>query len=130
MDGSQVVEFSLPCLEEADLMRKVLAGEEFLDWLRDFYPQLMSPDFDLELAMVSDRTDGKLVHLDGLNFSRAWCLFGLADQFGELAHLEVVAGRHLGYSLPGVADGSYEGEHWLASFAVYALSAGKLYEKD
>jgi hypothetical protein len=74
---------------------------------------------------VSDRSDGKLVHLDGLNFSRAWCLYGLAGQFPELSHLRVVADRHMDYSLGGITDGSYEGEHWLASFAVYALmSAG------
>lgn len=115
-------DFLSPCLEEVDLMRRVMGGKEFLDWLNGFYPDLFSPDFSLEPAVVTDRSDGKLVHLDGLNFSRAWCLYGLSNQFDELSHLGRVANRHIQYSLPGITDNSYEGEHWLASFAVYALS--------
>lgn len=114
-------DFLSPCLEEADLMRRILSPERFIEWLTGFYPELFSPDFNLEPAIVSDRSDGKLVHLDGLNFSRAWCLYGLSNQFNELSHLGAVADRHMAYSLASITDGSYEGEHWLASFAVYAL---------
>ncbi|MEZ5012311.1 MAG: DUF2891 family protein [Bacteroidales bacterium] len=83
--------------------------------VKGFCPQLMSPDFDLELAMVSDRTDGKLVHLDGLNFSRAWCLFGLADQFGGWRTWKWLQ------EAPGIlftrsGRRVIRGEHWLASF--------------
>jgi hypothetical protein len=117
-------DFLSPCLEEIDLMRRVLAREEFLPWLRGFLPQLLQEDFRLEPGKVLDRTDGKLVHLDGLNFSRAWVLYGLANQFPELAHLRAVAGEHVRYSLPNLVGDSYEGGHWLGSFAIYALQEG------
>ncbi|MCA1756499.1 MAG: DUF2891 domain-containing protein [Bacteroidales bacterium] len=115
-------DFLSPCLEEADLMRRILPPDEFTVWLKNFMPDLFDPAFYLEPARVTDRTDGKLVHLDGLNFSRAWCLYGLASQDDDLAHLAEVADNHLAFSLESVVDGSYAGEHWLASFAVYALS--------
>jgi hypothetical protein len=115
-------DFISPCLAEADLMRRVLNKDEFRVWLRGFMPDLFSTEFTLEPARVSDRSDGKLVHLDGLNFSRAWSLYGIASELEELGHLKVVANNHLNYSLAGITDGGYEGEHWLASFAVYALS--------
>jgi hypothetical protein len=115
-------DFLSPCLEEADLMRRILAPDEFIVWLEKFMPDLFDPDFYLEPARVADRTDGKLVHLDGLNFSRAWCLYGLASRDKNLAHLAAIADAHLEFSLGSVVDGSYAGEHWLASFAVYALS--------
>jgi len=114
-------DFLSPCLEEADLMRRVMTPEDFRRWLIGFYPDLFSPGFSLEPAEVSDRSDGKLVHLDGLNFSRAWCLYGLSNQLPELSHLRALADNHMLYSLNGINDGSYEGEHWLASFALYAL---------
>lgn len=114
-------DFLSPCLEEADLMRRILPADEFAGWLEKFLPDLFDPAFCLEPAKVYDRTDGKLVHLDGLNFSRAWCLYGLASRSDELHHLTMIADDHLAFSLGSVVDGSYAGEHWLASFAVYAL---------
>ncbi len=84
-------------------------------------PQLKSESFTLEVARVSDRTDGKLVHLDGLNFSRARCIYGIAQNFPEYGHLKKIAQEHVRFSLPSIVDGSYEGEHWLASFALLAL---------
>lgn len=86
-------------------------------------PQLASKSFVLEVARVSDRTDGKLVHLDGLNFSRARCLYGIAESLPEYDHLRKTALDHIRFSLPAIVDGSYEGEHWLASFALLALVA-------
>jgi hypothetical protein len=108
-------------LEEVDLMRRVLPKAEFQQWLKQFLPQLFKKNFKLEPGKVSDRTDGKLVHLDGLNFSRAWCLHGLAQSDKRFAHLEQIAEQHLAHSLPAIVDGDYMGEHWLASFAVLAL---------
>ena len=115
-------DFLSPCLEEIDLMRRVLGKKEFKDWISKFTPQLSSKDFSLEQGEVSDRTDGLLVHLDGLNFSRAWVLYGLANQYPEFSHLRKIADQHIKYSLEKLTDGNYEGEHWLATFAIYALS--------
>jgi len=115
-------DFLSPCLEEADVMRRVLPEREFALWLKKFLPQLAAGKFDLAPGEVSDRKDGKLVHLDGLNFSRAWCLYGIAGGLPEYRHLKPVADRHMRHSLAAVTAGSYEGEHWLASFAIYAFS--------
>lgn len=115
-------DFLSPCLEEANLMRKVMNDNEFKNWLPLFLPSLSQPDFSLEPARVSDRTDGKLVHLDGLNFSRAWCLKGITNADPDrYAHLIPIARSHINYSLPNLTNDGYEGGHWLASFAVYAL---------
>ena len=115
-------DFLSPCLEEADIMRRVLPRKEFSAWLKKFLPQLADKKFSLAPGIVSDRRDGKLVHLDGLNFSRAWCLYGLSALKGY-GHLRAVADAHLRYSLAAVAGDSYEGGHWLGSFVIYALSA-------
>ena len=114
-------DFLSPCLEELDLMRRVLPEKQFMVWVKDFLPQLLSADFELAVGEVYDRTDGKLVHLDGLNFSRAWVLAALARQYPQFSHLVVVADKHLAYSLPNLVDDSYEGGHWLGSFAINAL---------
>lgn len=115
-------DFLSPCFEEANLMRKILPKAEFKRWLEDFLPGLEKQEFTLEPAIVTDRTDGHLVHLDGLNYSRAWCLFGIAETLPEYAHLRTVANNHIKYSLPDLTDGNYEGGHWLASFALMALT--------
>ncbi len=115
-------DFLSPCLEEADIMRRVLPAPDFKAWLADFLPQLAAKDFSWSQGEVSDRTDGKLVHLDGVNFSRAWCLYGIANQFEEYKHLKKVANEHINYSLPSIVDDNYEGTHWLGSFAIYALN--------
>ena len=115
-------DFLSPCLEEIDLMRKVLNKQEFDSWMEYFLPQLKDKDFDLKPGIVSDRTDGKLVHLDGLNFSRAWVLYGLARQYAEYRHLIPIANEHIKHSLPNLVGDSYEGGHWLGSFALYALT--------
>ena len=116
-------DFLSPCLEEADIMRRVLPGKEFADWLKGFLPQLAGTEFSLAPGEVVDRTDGKLVHLDGLNFSRAWCLYGIAGHMEEYRHLRAIADEHMRRSLAAIAAGTYEGEHWLASFAIYAFCA-------
>jgi Protein of unknown function (DUF2891) len=113
-------DFLSPCLEEIDIMRRVLPGADFKEWLNSFMPQLVAPTFSLAVGEVSDRTDGKLVHLDGLNFSRAWVMYGLANQYPELAHLKNVANEHIAHSYVNLVGDSYEGGHWLGSFAIYA----------
>ena len=115
-------DFLSPCLEEAALMKRVLDKDEFKVWLKNFLPQLYNTDFKLEPGIVTDRTDGKLVHLDGLNFSRAWCLYIISKDLPELSHLNLIAKNHIDYSLPNIFEDSYEGGHWLGSFALYALN--------
>lgn len=115
-------DFLSPCFEEIDIMRRVLSPEEFNTWLDGFLPQLADENYDLKVGEVSDRTDGKLVHLDGLNFSRAWVLYGLANQFPKYAHLKNIANKHVAYSYPNLVGDTYEGGHWLGSFAIYALN--------
>ncbi|SNY52260.1 Protein of unknown function [Arsukibacterium tuosuense] len=119
-------DFISPCLEEIGLMQRILPAEQFLTWLNRFMPQLAEPDYQLAPGKVSDRTDGKLVHLDGLNFSRAWNLYALANQYPQYAHLRKVADQHMAYSYPNLIGDSYEGGHWLGSFAIHALNSANL----
>jgi len=114
-------DFLSPCFEEVDLMRRVLPKVEFKDWFSAFLPAAHDKDFSLEVGKVSDREDGKLVHLDGLNFSRAWVIYGLVNQYPEYNYLLPTADDHVAHSLPNLIDDSYEGGHWLGSFAIYAL---------
>ncbi|MBO6881690.1 DUF2891 domain-containing protein [Winogradskyella sp.] len=116
-------DFLSPCLEEAALMKRVLSKDEFMAWVNDFMPELNNEDFDIEVGKVSDRTDGKLVHLDGVNFSRAWSLNEIAKGIPEFEHLKNIANQHINYSLPSIVGDSYEGGHWLGSFAIYALNS-------
>lgn len=115
-------DFLSPCLEEAALMAQVLPRRAFGRWLDGFLPGLPG---GLTPAVVSDRTDPKIVHLDGLNLSRARALFALARALGPKDRRRealVQAGeRHARASLPHLTTGNYEGEHWLASFAVRML---------
>ncbi|MCA0152847.1 DUF2891 domain-containing protein [Winogradskyella vincentii] len=116
-------DFLSPCLEEAALMKRVLSADEFKTWINDFMPQLMDKSFHIETGKVSDRTDGKLVHLDGVNFSRAWSLNYIAKGLPDYKHLRNLANAHINYSLPSIVGDSYEGGHWLGSFAIYALNS-------
>jgi len=116
-------DFLSPCLEEAAIMKRILSQDEFKTWLAKFLPQLKDKNFKLETGEVSDRTDGKLVHLDGVNFSRAWSLNKIAEGLPEYQHLNHIANKHVNYSLPNIVGDSYEGGHWLGSFAIYALNS-------
>lgn len=119
-------DFLSPCLQEIDVMRKVLPKAAFSLWMDDFMPELKDPGFQLQVGEVSDRKDGKLVHLDGLNFSRAWVFYGLANQYSKIyPHLRREADKHVAYSFPNLTGDSYEGGHWLGSFALYALKEAK-----
>lgn len=115
-------DFLSPGLEEAYLMSKVLDKDAFRDWLKQFLPKIFETGFDLKPAEVLDRSDGKLVHLDGLNYSRAACLYGIATALPELSHLRQTANQHIAFSLPNLSVGDdYMGSHWLGTFALYAL---------
>jgi hypothetical protein len=118
-------DFLSPCLEEAALMKRILPISDFKVWINDFMPELKNEDFDIAVGEVSDRSDGKLVHLDGVNFSRAWSLNYIAKDLPEFNHLKNIANRHINYSLPSIVGDSYEGGHWLGSFAIYALNSIK-----
>ncbi len=121
-------DFFSPCLMEADLMRRVLPSGEFKVWFHKFLPDLVvgEPASLLKPATVADRSDPKIVHLDGLNLSRAWCLLGIAsalDKKDPVRNLLIESAvLHAKETLKHIASGNYEGEHWLASFAVYLLS--------
>ena len=118
-------DFLSPCLMEADLMRRVLPQEEYARWLTAFMPQIPtdgSGDW-LEPGVVLDASDGKLVHLDGVNLSRAWALEGMASALPEgdprVPALLASATLHKDTGIAAVSDEHYSGSHWLASFATY-----------
>lgn len=121
-------DFFSPTLMEADLMRRVLPAEAFPSWFARFLPGAAKgePRSLFEPATVTDRLDPQLVHLDGLNLSRAWGMRRIAAALpaGSPSRviLEVSASKHSEAGLTHVASGDYAGEHWLASFAVYLLS--------
>lgn len=122
-------DFLSPSLVEADLMRRVLPPGDFGEWFRRFLPGISNgePANLLQPATVSDRTDGQIVHLDGLNLSRAWCMRGVSAALDEddpaRALLYDASEKHLQAALPHIASGDYAGEHWLSTFAVYALGS-------
>jgi hypothetical protein len=100
---------------------KVLPEKEFKKWLKDFMPGFeKNPAKFLEPAIVTDRSDGKLAHLDGLNFSRAWCLFEMGKSLNNQKMIDLGV-QHFDYSYEKMDSGEYAGAHWLASFALYAL---------
>jgi hypothetical protein len=124
-DGS---DFFSPSLMEADLMRRVLSPTEFASWLSKALPNLAAkePRSLMEPAIVTDRKDPQLVHLDGLNLSRAWCMRSIAAALPQDSPVRTVllesAAKHADAGLKQVASGDYAGEHWLASFAIYLLT--------
>lgn len=123
-------EFLSPSLIEAALMSRVLGESDFATWFAAFLPELASgkPATLFTPATVSDRSDGKIAHLDGLNLSRAWCWRLVASALGRDYPISAVAmdaaTRHIAASLPHIAD-DYMGTHWLASFALLALAPGE-----
>lgn len=117
-------EFLSPALVEAQCMARVLAPEAFRAWFAAFLPRFGAgePKSLFTVATVSDRSDGKIAHLDGCNLSRAWCLRAIAGLL-DRADADIAlasAERHIAASIDHVA-GDYMGEHWLATFALLAL---------
>ena len=121
-------DFLSPCLGEADLMRRVLAKDEFARWLKTFLPQISrAKDGNWLRPVVSpDPGDPKLAHLDGLNLSRAWMLRGIASALPprdkRLRPINAAADAHTRAGLAAVTGEHYEGGHWLGSFAVYLVT--------
>lgn len=121
-------DFLSPCLAEADLMRRVQTSQEYALWLWKFLPGIsVNPDSEwLPLAVVTDRSDGKLAHLDGLHLSRAWALKGMAaglpDSDPRKKAILATAGKQATAGLAAVTGEHYEGGHWLGSFATYLVT--------
>ena len=121
-------DFFSPGLNVADLMRRVLPADEYSTWLTGYFPDLAKGEAGdlLTPVKVSDPTDPQLIHLAGLNLTRAWTMRGIASVLPDTDSRKKVlldsAARHADAGLAMVASGHYEGEHWLASFAVYLLS--------
>ena len=121
-------DFLSPCLAEADLLRRVTSPNAFADWLNRFLPEIPEDggaDW-LEPAVVTDPTDGKLVHLDGLNLSRTWMLEGIASGLpaddARRPALLAAAAAHRASGLASVTGATYEGGHWLGTFATYLIT--------
>jgi len=125
-------DFLSPCLAEADLMRRILPAREYGEWLRHFLPVIPvnSKRPWLAPAEVTDRSDPKLAHLDGLNLSRSWMLLGIASGLPQgdrrIGALNAAAEAHAVAALPAVTGEHYEGGHWLGTFAVYLTTRAGL----
>ena len=109
-------------------MRRVLDKNDFNKWFNSFLPDISKGEYEniLKPAVVADRTDPKIVHLDGLNLSRAWCMAGIASELNmdnpDQETLLKAAYLHAKDALSHIESGNYEGEHWLASFGIYMHS--------
>lgn len=120
-------DFFSSCWNEADLMRRVMPSYEFEQWLDRFLPHLSDQltDGTISPVNVSDISDPKIVHLAGLNLSRAWCLQSVASALREdhpvRKPLIVAAREHLDFGIKYINSGHYEGDHWLATFGLYAV---------
>lgn len=114
-------DFLSPCLAEADVMRRVLPAKAYAEWLTKFMPSMT-----LKPAVVTDPTDPKLAHLDGLNLSRAWMLDGIASGLPKndprVKTLRAASKAHADAGLASVTGEHYEGGHWLGSFATYLVT--------
>ena len=118
-------DFFSSCLNEADLMRRVLSQDQFTTWFDKYLPTLLDGEGGnlLVPVEVSDVTDGYIVHLAGLNLNRGWCMQGIASALPEsdprVALLTKSAREHAEMGFRYVFSGHYEGDHWLATFAIY-----------
>jgi hypothetical protein len=129
-------DFLSPCLAEADFMRRVLAPPVFATWLSQFLPQIpravppVGATPWLAPGVVTDRSDPKLAHIDGLNLSRAWMLKGIAHGLpphdARIEALLASSRQHAAEALPAVTGEHYEGGHWLGTYAVYLTSQAGL----
>ena len=121
-------DFLSPCLAEADFVRRVTEPREFARWLTAFLPQVPNDGSTawLPVARITDRSDPKLAHLDGLNLSRAWMLEGIANGLPaddkRRGALRATARLHADTSLGAVTSEHYVGSHWLGTFALYGAS--------
>jgi hypothetical protein len=121
-------DFVSACLGEADLMRRVLSSREYARWLSAALPTIPrngSVEW-LPIGVVTDRSDGKLAHIDGLNLSRAWMMEGMASALpardARRVSLMATAKAHADAALPAVTGEDYAGGHWLGTFATYLVT--------
>jgi Protein of unknown function (DUF2891) len=125
-------DFLSPCLAEADLMRRMLPAREYGQWLHRFLRVIPTSAKAAWLAPgeVTDRSDPKLAHIDGLNLSRSWMLLGIASGLPRgdrrIGALHAAAEAHAAAALPAVTGEHYEGGHWLGTFAVYLTTGAGL----
>merc|ERR1711953_823419 len=141
-------DFLSPCLQEADAMSRMPTMSNYTDfheWLNNFIPGIYSDDFTLTPGEVKDSEDGKLVHLHGVNFSRAWNLYFLAKRIGEALSSKIystpslnqkltnardnllkLGDEHMNASIDQVIGSHYMSSHWLATFITYALQLREL----
>lgn len=121
-DGS---DFFSPSLEIADLMTRILPQDEYVKWFNKFYEKRSVENIS-QIPVISDINDYQTVHLVGLSFTRSWCMKNIAQVLPKnhrhKKHFEETSAKFLENALPLVFKGNYGGDHWLASFAVYALS--------
>jgi len=121
-DGS---DFFSPSLEIADLMTRILPQDEYVKWFNKFYEKRSIENIS-HIPVISDINDYQTVHLVGLSFTRSWCMKNIAQVLPKnhryKKHFEETSAKFLENALPLVFKGNYGGDHWLASFAVYALS--------
>jgi len=121
-------DFLSPALTEAELMSRLLAQPEFADWLAAFLPGIADgePSTLFTPAVVADASDGQIAHLHGLNASRAYCWRRIAESLPDgdarIASALAAARTHLDAALPHVIGDDYMVEHWLAAYAVLALT--------
>lgn len=119
-------DFLSHCLATADLLRRVMPRAEYRSWLQAFLPDIANDEQWLPTATVTDPTDGHLVHLDGLNLSRAWMLNGIASALApsdpKLVALRRAAYAHRQAGMASIIDPHYAGGHWLGSFATYLVT--------
>ncbi len=112
---------------EALLMRRLLGDAGFAPWWAGFAADDASATGPLsgwlKPVPVSAPEDPKIVHLHGLNLSRAWCWQGLQPGLPAALQpaVQAAVAAHLRHSLPAATGGHYVGTHWLASFALLAL---------
>ena len=111
-------DFLSPSLTMATLMSRVLEPNEFASWWIKLFPSGI-PEKIRTPVHVSGRTDPQIGHLDGLNLSRAWCYRRIAGAL-TAEDLAALAKEHL--RAAQVETGDYGGEHWLATFAILALT--------
>lgn len=142
-------DFLSPCLGEASLMARVLPQNEFATWLRAFLPTIPNEPRGpvvvsgysrsdprasnvlygiawLPVGVVTDRSDPKLAHIDGLNLSRAWMLKRVLQSLplNDRRRLAITNTMrvHKDAALPFVTGEHYEGGHWLGTYAMYLQS--------
>jgi len=110
-------------LVEAVLMQRTVDDCSFADWWQQFAPTGDALAHWLQPVAVSDARDARLVHLHGVNLTRAWCWRRLLPELDRKLQPAVATAidAHLAASAPAATGGDYVATHWLASFLVLAL---------